>query len=112
MVTDGREGMSGNWKITIVGGSLNGMDFSFPPDREVLIGRSSKADVRLSSSESDVSGKHLKLVLVDGIPTAVNVTSRRHATFHQGSEVEPDGGSVVVAAHDAIELGASSPHQV
>ena len=99
--------MSGNWKITIVGGSLNGMDFSFPPDREVLIGRSSKADVRLSSSESDVSGKHLKLVLVDGIPTAVNVTSRRHATFHQGSEVEPDGGSVVVAAHDAIELGAS-----
>ena len=80
MVTDGREGMSGNWKITIVGGSLNGMDFSFPPDREVLIGRSSKADVRLSSSESDVSGKHLKLVLVDGIPTAVNVTSRRHAS--------------------------------
>lgn len=99
--------MSGKWKITIVGGSLNGIDFSFPSDREVLIGRSSKADVRLSASESDVSGKHLKLVLSEGVPMAVNVTSRSHATFHQGSEVPPDGGSVVVAAHDAIELGAS-----
>jgi len=99
--------MSGNWKITIVGGSLNGMDFSFPSDREILIGRSSKADVRLSASESDVSGKHLKLMLSDGVPTAVNITSRSHATFHQGSEMAPDGGRVAVAVHDAIELGAS-----
>lgn len=99
--------MSGNWKITVVGGSLNGMDFSFPPDKEVLIGRSSKADVRLSSSEADVSGKHLKLVVQDGIPTAVNVTSRSRATFHQGVEMAPNGGCAAVSSHDAIELGSS-----
>ncbi len=99
--------MSGNWKITIVGGSLNGMDFSFSPDAEVLIGRSSKADVRMSNAESDISGHHLKLVVSDGVPTAVNVTSRARATFHQGVEMAPNGGEVRVAAHDAIELGAS-----
>lgn len=99
--------MSGNWKITVVGGSLNGMDFSFPPDREVLIGRSSKADVRFSSSEADVSGKHLRLVVRDGVPTAVNVTTRGRATFHQGIEIPPDGGSIAVSVHDAIELGSS-----
>ena len=99
--------MSNSWKITIVGGSLNGIDFLFPSDKEVLIGRSSKADVRLSSLESDVSGQHLKLVYADGVPMAVNVTSRSHATFHQGIEMEPNGGSAVVSVHDAIELGAS-----
>ena len=99
--------MSNCWKITIVGGSLNGMDFSFPFDKEVLIGRSSKADIRLSSLESDVSGQHLKLVCADGIPMVVNVTTRNHATFHQGAEIAPNGGSAVVSVHDAIELGAS-----
>ena len=99
--------MSGDWKITVVGGSLNGMDFSFPPEKEVLIGRSSKADVQLSGTEADVSGKHLKLLVRDGVPTAVNVSTRSRATFHQGVEMAPAGGSVAVSVHDAIELGAS-----
>jgi len=99
--------MAGNWKITVVGGSLNGMDFSFPSDVEVLIGRSSKADIRMSGSEADISGKHLKLLMRDGVPTAVSETSRSHATFLQGVELAPNGGSAAVAARDVIELGAS-----
>ena len=99
--------MSNCWKITVVGGSLNGMDFSFPSDKEVLIGRSSKADVRFPGSEGDVSGAHLKLLVQNGVPTAVNVSTRNHTTFHQGVEMASDGGRVAVSVHDVIELGSS-----
>lgn len=99
--------MADCWKITIVGGSLNGTDFSFPPDKEVLIGRSSKADVRLSGLEADVSGRHVKLVRRNGVPTVVNVSGRIGSTFHCGVEMAPDGGSAALGVRDEIELGAS-----
>lgn len=104
--------MADCWKITIVGGSLNGADFSFPPDKEVLIGRSGKADVRMSGLDADVSGRHVKLVCKDGVPLAVNVSSRIGSTFHRSVEMAPDGGSAVLAVHDEIALGASKSVRV
>ena len=75
------------WKITIVGGSSNGMDYSFPADREVLVGRSSKVDLKLS--EGDVSGRHLKLAVSDGVAMVYNLSARPGATRHNGVEMEP-----------------------
>ena len=95
--------MSDVWKITIVGGSSNGMDYSFPADREVLIGRSGKADLKLS--ESDVSGRHLKLAVSDGTPMVYNLSTRPNATRHNGTAMEPERGSAAVSAGDTVSLG-------
>lgn len=94
------------WKITIVGGSSNGMDYSFPADREVLVGRSSKVDLKLS--EGDVSGRHLKLAVSDGVAMVYNLSARPGATRHNGVEMEPERGATAVSAGDTVTLGANS----
>ena len=97
--------MSEVWKITIVGGSSNGMDYSFPADREVLVGRSGKADLKLS--EADVSGRHLKLAVSDGVPMVYNLSTRPGATRHNGAEMEPERGEAAVSAGDTVALGVN-----
>ena len=95
--------MIGNWRITVIGGSSNGLDYSFPPDRDVLIGRSSKADVKLS--EADISGRHLRLIVRKDVPVAVNLSSRPRATRHNEMEMSPEIGEATVRAGDTITLG-------
>ena len=96
--------MSGSWKLTVIGGSSNGESFEFPADREVLVGRTSAADVRLS--EPDVSGRHLALVVEDGASTVRNLSSRAGATRLDGVELAPGSGASTVAAGGTVELGS------
>ena len=70
--------MPSTWKVTVVGGDENGMDFTFPANKSVLIGRSRSADLRLK--EPDVSGRHVELFVdVDGTPQIRNLS--RYTTW-------------------------------
>ena len=92
-----------SWRLTVVGGALNGIDFTFPADKVVLIGRSHTADLRMK--EADVSGKHLNLfVRDDGTPCLRNLSGHPGATKVNGEDYEA-GAEIPVVARDYIGLG-------
>ena len=92
-----------SWRLTVVGGALNGIDFTFPADKVVLIGRSHTADLRMK--EADVSGKHLNLfVRDDGTPCMRNLSGHPGATKVNGEDYEA-GAEIPVVARDYIWLG-------
>lgn len=93
--------MPSTWKVTVVGGDENGMDFTFPANKSVLIGRSRSADLRLK--EPDVSGRHVELFVdVDGTPQIRNLS--RYTTWVNSREM-PSGATLPLAVGDTVELG-------
>lgn len=93
--------MGCDWKLTIVGGDLNGNEFSFPATAVILVGRTHTADIRIK--ELDVSGRHLELRTIDSAPTLVNIT-RNSVTRLNGVEVTT-GCTCPVSRGDVIEVG-------
>lgn len=95
--------MGSTWKLTVVGGTENGSDFEFPDTADILVGRSRSASVRLT--EGDVSGHHLIIRVVDGVPTVVNET-HTSITLLNGREMA-SGESAALAEGDVVSLGKS-----
>ncbi|MBQ7190304.1 MAG: FHA domain-containing protein [Kiritimatiellae bacterium] len=101
------------WKITIVGGSKDGNDFSFPADKTVLIGRSHYREVdaklyvtlHLDEKHKDVSGKHLELFVKDGEAFVRNV-SEHSVTLLNGTKVRLKE-CVRVQVGDTVTLGGT-----
>lgn len=93
--------MDGIWRLTAIGGAENGMSFELSADREMLVGRTHSADVRLT--EGDVSGRHLRIFTRDGVPMVVSDT-KTSTTQLNGRELG-NGEEAVVAAGDVLSLG-------
>lgn len=73
--------MSMQLKITFTGGGNLGEDFSLDLDRPRLLGRTHKADVVISSSDVDVSGRHLEFE-PDGTGAVVHCLSQHGFTLN------------------------------
>lgn len=93
--------MATNWKLTVVGGDENGMDFEFPGDRPVIIGRSHSVDLHLS--EADVSGRHVELCFQDGSACQARNLSRYSSRLN--GRAFPSGAVAKVSVGDVVELG-------
>ena len=89
--------MAGKFCITFTGGGRIGDAVELTPGELVLVGRSHSADIRVK--ESDVSGRHLEIVLEDGKWGARNIGrfgSRVDGRELVGNSVAPlKKGSVV-----------------
>ena len=95
---------SRHWRFTVVGGDENGTDAVFPSDHPVIIGRSHKPKVDFRVPEADVSRRHLKLLVEDGIAKVRNL-SQFPASLN-GGEIAP-GDVVPVRDGECISLGQS-----
>ena len=91
---------SNAWRFTVIGGAENGNDYSFPPDRPVLVGRSRATDVRLS--EPDVSGRHVEFAFENG--EAVMRVLSRFSLRLNANELRT-GQQTTVRAGDSISIG-------
>ncbi len=95
--------MKKEWRLTVVGGSCNGCEYVFAPDKTVVVGRSHTADVKLSKSDADVSGRHAEFSVVCDIAQVKNLSQTRPLCVN--GQALPIGASCAVQAGDSVELG-------